>query len=76
MVHATHHKRKPKACEMTHRRGVDPIVVPTREDTFGLEAQVEGLNVASRRSKSPRSHGLHDGAESIAVPAASKLWEG
>jgi hypothetical protein len=45
------------------------------EDTFGLEAQVEGLNVASRRSKSPRSHGLHDDAESIAVPAASKLWE-
>jgi len=34
---------------------------PIREDTtFGLEAQVEGLNVASRRSKSPRSHGLHD----------------
>jgi hypothetical protein len=31
-----------------------------KETTFGLEAQVEGLNVASRRSKSPRSHGLHD----------------
>lgn len=29
--------------------------------TFGLEAHVEDLNVASRRSKSPRSHGLQDG---------------
>ena len=74
MVHETRHKRDPKACEMT--QVLYTATATAMEDTFGLEAQVEGLNVASRRSKSLRSHGLHDGAESIAVPAASKLWEG
>jgi hypothetical protein len=54
-------------------RYVKLLITPTREDTFGLEAQVEGLNVASRRSRSPCSHGLHVGAESKAVPTASKL---
>jgi hypothetical protein len=45
--------------------------------TFGLESHVEVLNVASRRSKSPLSHGLHDGwQESAAVSTALVLREG
>ena len=47
--------------------------------TFGLEAHVECLNVANRRSKSPRSHGLHDDwKKSAAAPSALVLsagWE-
>lgn len=35
--------------------------------TFGFANQFEGLNVARRRSKSPRSHGRHEGCE---VPKA------
>jgi hypothetical protein len=47
------------------------------ETTFGLEPQVGGLNVAGRRSKSPRSHCLHDDWEkSVAAPLALVLSAG
>ncbi|BAS86724.1 Os03g0785401 [Oryza sativa Japonica Group] len=50
-----------------------PLRAQAKELAACNTSQVVGLYVASRRSKSPRSHGLHDGAESKAVPVASKL---
>lgn len=44
--------------------------------TFGLANQFEGLNVERRRSRSPLSHGLHEGCEEPrAEPPAFVLKE-
>lgn len=42
-----------------------------KDKTLGFENQVEGLKVARRRSKSPRSQGRHDGCDNSSAEQPS-----